>query len=383
MKVLMLSTDQAILQAGSGPRQRMQEYAASAVADDELHIVVYNRFQDGAQQAQREGRLYVYPMNLSSKLFYFKTGYGIAKRILKSGGQWVITTQDPFETGLLGFLLKKQFKIPLQMQVHTDFLSPWFGRESLKNKIRVWLGKWLVKKADGLRVVSERIRNSLLHLSPIMAAKPINVLSINVDVKKLRAVGIKTDLHQKYPQFPHLLLLPARFTVEKNIALAIEAMRIVKQKFSKPVGLILVGDGPQKQELGDRIKDLGLESTVIIEGWTTDIVSYYKTADVMLLTSNYEGGARAPAEAAAVGLPVIMTDVAPANEYIQNGVNGFVVPVGDYSVLADKIVELLANPDRQRLFKKEALKISDAFYDRNEYLKRMQSGFTSLLSANI
>mgnify|MGYP001615904923 CR=1 FL=1 len=161
----MLSTDENILKNGSEVRSRMFEYGKLV---EEMHIIIKAR--NPKLQTSNFGNVFIYPSNT---IFGFKT-YNIAKSIIRNclpmgdlpKGEkleirnYVITCQDPFETGLIGYFLKKKFKIPLHIQIHTDFLSPYFWRESLKNKIRVLLAKRIIPHADGIRVVSERIRKS-------------------------------------------------------------------------------------------------------------------------------------------------------------------------------------------------------------------------------
>ena len=80
-----------------------------------------------------------------------------------------------------------------------------------------------------------------------------------------------------------------------------------------------------------------LLSNIVFEPWTDDLASYYKSADVFVLTSNYEGYGRTIIEAEAAGCPVIMTDVGIAGDVIKNGENGLIVPVGDVQALAEAL----------------------------------------------
>ena len=97
------------------------------------------------------------------------------------------------------------------------------------------------------------------------------------------------------------------------------------------------------------------------------------------MTSDYEGGARAPAEAVAAGAPVVMTDVAPAGEAIKDGENGYVVPVGDYNLLAERIVNLLSNAPLREKFRSASRKIAASFIYPKEYIKRYVATLTDLL----
>lgn len=344
----------------------MVEYATLV---EELHIIAFTRrkskFQNlptsrrgpdfrgnyhmsvGAKskidsKIQISQNVFVYPTNTRLKPLYFWNAYRIARKILVASGQWLVTSQDPFETGLVGYWLKKYFKIPLQIQIHTDFLSPYFWRESLKNKIRVLLGKFLVKKADRVRAVSERIKKSLIASCRIPDSR-IDILPIFVDVEKIKSTQPTLNLHEKYPQYRFIILMASRITREKNIGLAIQAMSEVVKRHPETL-LLIVGDGPEKEKLKREAKQLEIDANVIFEPRTDNLVSYYKTADVFAITSNYEGYGLTIVEALAAGTPVIATDVGIAREAIRSESQGAVIPVGDVGALVKALLKFLDNP---------------------------------------
>lgn len=377
MKVLMLSTDQKIFDVDSAVRQRIIDYGKLF---EELHVIIYTKKELGIKnyESRIAENVFLYPTLSRFKLRYFWDAYKLGKSIMDNN--FVITSQDPFETALVGYCLKVKFKMPLQIQSHSDFLSPYFWKESLKNKARVLLGRWLIKKADGIRVVSERVKHSLVNILRVPASK-IVVLPIIFDLDSIRQYPIKTDLRKKYSQHSFIILVASRLSIEKNIGLVVGAMVEVVKNNPKAL-LLIVGSGPERENLESRIKNYELGNSVVIESWTDDLISYYKTADLFVLTSNYEGGARSPIEAMAAGLPVVMTDVPPAGETVIDGKNGFVVPVGDSKALAEKIGLLIKNPDIGRRFREELGKTADHFPSKDEYLKRYQATFIDPLSKN-
>ena len=134
--------------------------------------------------------------------------------------------------------------------------------------------------------------------------------------------------------------------------------------------LLIVGDGPERQKLESRIQNLELSTNIKIENWTDDLVSYYKTADLFLLTSNYEGYGRTVVEAMAAGLPVIMTDVGIAGELLIDDLDGKVVPVGDIKAFAAAILELEENSVKREEFKLNSLKLLEKWPTKQEYLEK-------------
>ncbi len=383
----MLSTDSQIFHETSAVRQRILEYGKLV---EELHVVVYTKRESRIKPCLPAGRnkesriatnVFIYPTNNRFKSLYFLDAYKLSKKIIHDSKftihDSVITAQDPFETGLIGALLAKIYKIPLQVQIHTDFLSQFYKRESLKNRLRVMVARQVIRRASGLRVVSERIKKSILKYTPAILADRITVLPITVDREGIQQKTVTTDLRAKYPG-RFIILSASRFTREKNISLAVRAMRIVARKNPNAL-LLLVGDGPKLESLKLLVKSYKLEGNVIFEPWADDLASYYKSADVFVLTSNYEGGARAPSEALAAGLPVIMTDVAPAGEFVKDAENGFVVPVGNAEALAEKISLLDGDEDLRKKLSGNALTTARAFPTNEEYLRAYRKTLTDLL----
>ncbi|MBI3046100.1 MAG: glycosyltransferase family 4 protein [Candidatus Harrisonbacteria bacterium] len=387
IKVLMFSTDRTALDNGSGTQKRMVEYGTLF---EELHIVVFTKKQttDNRQQTTIDNNIWVYPTNSRLKILYLWDAYQIAKSLVISHKLSVITCQDPFETGFVGWLLKLRYKLPLQFQIHTDVFSPYFKNESLLNRLRVLLAKFLLPRADGIRVVSERIKQSLKAKSLKLKAEPV-VLPIFVDIKKIQSAKVKTDLHNKYPEHDFIILMASRLTKEKNIGMAIEAFNRIRNQESgiRNLLLLIVGDGPELKSYKLLVKSYKLENNVQFESVVDSqtLFSYYKTADLFLLTSNYEGYGRTVVEAMAAGLPVVMTDVGIAGELLIDDLDGKVVPIGDQKALAKAILELMENsclpagrPPKREEFKQNSLKLLEKWPVKKEYLEKYRDSLMML-----
>jgi 1,2-diacylglycerol 3-alpha-glucosyltransferase len=170
----------------------------------------------------------------------------------------------------------------------------------------------LLPKADLIRVVSRRIEESLRTKNwPLKA--PVTVEPVSINVEKIKSAPLTADLHTKYPQYIKIILMASRLTWEKHLELALEAMALAVKNVPA-LGLVIVGGGPAETKLRLRIKTLGLDRNVQFEPWTQQLSSYYKTADIFLNTSYYEGYGRTLLEAQACGLAVISTDVGVARE---------------------------------------------------------------------
>jgi len=138
-----------------------------------------------------------------------------------------------------------------------------------------------------------------------------------------------------------------RLAKVKNQQLLIEAVGYLFTK--RPIlrgtlRLVLVGDGPLKLQLVDRVKQLGISDVVWFSGDRNDVPVLMQLMDIFILPSLAEGISNTLLEAMASGLPVIATSVGGNVELIEEGVNGRLVPVNNVVAMADAVAELIDDP---------------------------------------
>ena len=283
----MISRDKKVLDETSAAFARMQEYRQLF---EELHIVVMKG-------------------NVFSFLKAFISAAKLAKKVGR--GSW-ITSQDPFESGIVAFFIAKLLGLKLQLQLHTDVFSYFYHRHSIRNFFRTFMARLLIPRADSLRVVSEKIKDEIIGRK-LLPVEKIFVLPVYVDVQSIVAKPSTYDLRVKYQECEKIIIVVARLEREKNIRLSIEAFRKILRKYPK-AGLVIVGDGKEKPRLQKLAEHLGIAGNVRFEGWLTDTTSAYKSADLLLVTSLYEGYGMNIVEALACGCPVVSTDVGIASE---------------------------------------------------------------------
>ena len=313
-------------------RARQIEYAKSW---DEVHIIVAT--DRSYKEVHIAPNIWVYPTRSLFKVLYPFDAIRLGKFIAKRKNIQQITCQDPFLTAMAGVTLKKELKIPLEIQIHTDIGSPNYTY-TLLNKVRKYLALSYLPRADHIRVVSQRVKDYLMTVIPAKAGIQdfITVRPIAVDTEWIVNTPIMIDLHHKYPQFEKIVLMASRLEKEKNIELAINSWPKILEKIPK-AGLIIVGAGSEEASLRKQIARCDLEKSVIIEPWAPKqiLASYYKTADAFLNTSLFEGYGMALVEAKAAGCLVISTDVGIANEV------GATIINFDESDVAEKIIKIL------------------------------------------
>lgn len=107
--------------------------------------------------------------------------------------------------------------------------------------------------------------------------------------------------------------------------------------------LVVVGGGPRKTELQKLAAELGITEVTEFTGEHSDVRSLLPAFDVACLSSNHEGVPIVALEAMAAGLPMVVTDCGALRDLITDGVNGYLVPVGDSAAMADRLLRLASD----------------------------------------
>lgn len=340
MNILMLSTDRAVFDEESPVRRRLTEQAALVSS---MHVIVLSKKSDQFEAKHFGRRLAVYPTGSSGRLAYLSDAYRLGKKILRAGRplkHWVITTQDPFELGAVGYLLALFFRTAFHVQLHTDPWSVAWRGGSPWNRFRFFLGLFILRRADSVRVVSSRVGEKVLALG--VPRDRMTTIPIFVDTEHFFSAKPAFDPRRTYPAFSKIVLSIGRLEPEKNFHGLIRAFTKVHATFPDAL-LLIIGNGSERERLLTLARSLDLDHCVKILPWARDVATYYKTCDVYVQPSFYEGWGLAVIEALASGAPVVMTDVGCAGEVLEDEHSGLVVPAGDEDALAGALVRMLGN----------------------------------------
>jgi len=213
----------------------------------------------------------------------------------------------------------------------------------------------VIKRADSFYPVST-YTGRLLHGFGVKPEK-IHVVPNGTD-PDLYVRMEKPGIRQRYgiAETDWLLITTARLVKRKGIDDVIRAMFILKKTYPQ-IKYLVVGEGPQRQELGELVTALGLEESVCFTGRVAyeELRLYYSAADsfVMVprtLSPDIEGFGLVYLEANSCELPVISSDSAGVPDAVVDGVTGLVVPEGDTEALTQVIVKLFQDRILARKF---------------------------------
>ena len=216
------------------------------------------------------------------------------------------------------------------------------------------------------------------------------------EVEEIRRLGIRPrqgvchvgngiDLGQfrpraRMPENPRpVLLCVARLEAVKNHTMLFRAFDILRRRHDAI--LKLVGEGPSREGYERELASAGLADAVEFLGYRYDVPELTAAADVAVLTSVKEGIPRALMQAAAVGVPVVATDVKGTREVVVNAQTGFLVPLGDAEALADRLGRLLDDAELRRQMGARAVKHAREHFDEEQVVQRLVRVYRNALFA--
>ena len=170
------------------------------------------------------------------------------------------------------------------------------------------------------------------------------------------------------------LITVGRLAPWKNVNTIIEAVHLLKNQDLK-INLIIVGSGPEDSDLKKQVNNLNLTNEVIFTGQKkySDIKEYYKSADIYIQASGYEGLPHVLLEAINFDLAIISTPIGGTNEILQDGKNGFILDLEkgikpNSENLKNIILEVVNNKKLTEEKKVNAKKLLNSKFDESKNL---------------
>lgn len=239
----------------------------------------------------------------------------------------------------------------------------------LISTIKVLIARYTLKRADAVTCDAPHMKEAMIRLG--ISSGKVNIIFFGVDTRKF-SLGPKSETLRAQlvvydsPAVISLRNLEPVYDIESLIKSAPSVLKEVPEtKF------LIAGKGSQEKRLRELAKSLGVSDSVKFIGFVQNerLPEYLNSVDVCVSTALSDAGiAASTAEAMACGLPVIVTDVADNRKWVEDGVNGFVVPVKDPKSLAERIVRLLKDEDIRERFGNINRKVIE---ERNNYYKEM------------
>jgi glycosyltransferase involved in cell wall biosynthesis len=211
------------------------------------------------------------------------------------------------------------------------------------------LERWLAGITTKLIAVSPEVRDDLVRLG-VAPLDRFEVIRLGIELGE--RVGGGDDVRRETRR--HLGVAPDAFVVGwvgrmTAVKRTDDVLLALEQLLERDVDawLCLVGDGPDRDHLEQRAHDLGIVRRCLFLGYQDDVAPFYEAIDTLLLPSVNEGTPVSVIESLAAGRPAVATRVGGVPDVLRDGVDGFLVEVGDPAALADRLAELARDPVRR------------------------------------
>ncbi len=293
------------------------------------------------------------------KLFWQPAAFSGLWRIIRQGKYDIVHVHSQ-EAGMVARLLarlagaKGLFYTPHTINIR---------RRGLQTIYRL-VERLLARLTDRIISVNEADRQSMITRG-IPADKVVTVYN-GVDLDNFTDPILTTDSPSP------VVMQVGRLSEQKAPLDFIEGARRVLQK-RPDVRFVLVGDGPLFEQVQTQIKRDGLEKQVFAIGAQANAFRLIRTADIVTLTSHWEGSPYSVLEAMAWSKPVVATAVNGCPELVADGVTGFLTPRGQPKLWAERVLCLLSDPQTARQMGEQGRRRLEANFTLTEMVAKISA----------
>jgi len=277
----------------------------------------------------------------------------------------VVHVQHPFLSGSLALRYCRPHRIPIIFTNHTRYdlyaqayipvASDVISAAAMQAYMPVFCRACdlVISPSEGMREVLRRYG----------VDAPIEVVPNGVDLKPFREPQqpVERDKLGFQPE-DVLLVFVGRLGPEKNVEFLLRSFAGTAQAYDQ-VGLILIGDGPERDNLEDRVRRSGIEDRVHFTGLVPYelIPRYMAVADAFVTASVTEVHPLTVIEAMASGLPVLGIISPGVGDIVRDGVTGFLVPGDDLAAFTAKMVRLVVDHENRKNMSLQAREAANSY----------------------
>jgi glycosyltransferase involved in cell wall biosynthesis len=292
---------------------------------------------------------------------YFK----LIRELLKSKYDIILTSTNWYICFPIARITEKRFILL------TEY---WYwAPKSLAERLLYQLTRFIARHADAIITGGTKSYEAYLGFG-VKNEKIFKCIQCALDYSNLPTKDLRKELGIEEKK--KIILYLSRIVAHKGLDYLIKAFALLEKEAE--VALLIVGDGPFRQECEDLVKDLGAKNVFFMGRVFDDIIkaAYYKVCDIFVLPAVLLGSAYDPwslviNEAIAFGKPIITTDtVGAAYDLVKEGYNGYVVKNKNVQELYTAMHKILLNPQLAKEMGKNSRKM---FEEKNDYGKMFKA----------
>ena len=265
-------------------------------------------------------------------LSYLFKAYPVAKKMQKENRYDICLIFFGIPSGPIGYMLKKKYKLPYVIRFGGGDVPGFQERFTKVYKLIAPAIKMIWKKADARIANSQGLKDMALKFYD---KKSFDIIPNGVDTEVFYPI-------EKADSDEFKILFVSRLIERKGLQFIIPQLQKIQDSTEKKVKLVVVGDGPYREQLETITREYKVADMVEFVGQKNkkEIVPFYQNADLFILPSAKEGMPNVVLEAMACGLPIIMTPCEGSKELVQD--NGYILLTSE---MGEKIQQLLRNKE--------------------------------------
>ncbi|MGB5845607.1 MAG: glycosyltransferase [Anaerolineales bacterium] len=281
----------------------------------------------------------------------------------------IIHVHHPFTSGQLALRYCRSQGIPLVFTNHTRY--DLYAQAYLPMVPDAWGDTFLrtympsfCKACDLVIAPSAGLKDVLINLG---VKAQIDVIPNGVDVHPFQSVERPIPRRELgFDEDDILLTYMGRVGPEKNLPFLLRAFAGIAKSYDN-VALLIIGDGPERENLEDRVRVMGMNDRIKFTGMIPyqDLPGYLTAADVFVTASVTEVHPLSVIEAMASGLPVVGIQSPGVGDIVEDGVTGFLAPEEDLAVFTAKISRIITDRETLGKMSQKAKEISLNFAIEN------------------
>ncbi|HJJ47882.1 MAG TPA: glycosyltransferase family 4 protein [Methanocorpusculum sp.] len=335
------------------------------------NVTVYTCIEDKPDGVVSSENPRVYNIGRGLVLFGNSLCFNVYHLLKKHAPEYDIvhTHSHLFFSSLMCALYKRLHKKSMILAITNHGLisqnvPEWF--QSLYNRV---FGKFIFSSADA--VISYTAEEAKVIEN--WGVNPEKIHIIHNGIKVERFLQQCSDIQRKKQ-----IIWVGRFVIGKGVHELAEGFAAFSKKYPK-YSLLMIGKGPEKDAVVQKIEDLGVSDKITILDFVPNdkMQAMYEESEVFLLPSYAEGVPKTMLEAMVCGLPVITTALPQILDIVDGC--GFIVPVKDAGAIADALSEMVADSDQMRRFGEASRKKVLENYDWGDSVEKTTELFEELI----
>ena len=275
---------------------------------------------------------------IPSMLSFFPTSLWAGYKLLKERTFDIIHSMFAIPSAPSGLALAKKFGTPHVLSIlGGDIYDPSKKLSPHKTPLLHHSVKKIIDESDMVVSLSSDIKKRALQYYKV--SRPIHIIHLGIPKPVFKK---KSRNHFNFSQNDFLLITVGRLISRKGLP---DLINIIYSLNRPNLKLIVVGDGPQRPTLEALAKSMGVADRLFFFGHVTDEEKFQllEISDVYVSSSRHEGFGIVFLEAMASGLPIACYDNGGQADFLKNNETGFLIPVGNKDLLANRILDLYRN----------------------------------------